>query len=383
MNTTSLLEELYQRKSSTFTLGLEPVKELAAKLGNPEERMNVIHVAGTNGKGSTSLMIFHILKAAGYKVGLYTSPHLKQFNERFRVNDALITDKEIARYYQQIKSHITNQSFFEITTLLGFLYFKDKKCDCVVVETGLGGRLDATNIVTPLLSVITMIGIEHTNYLGNTIEKIAQEKAGIIKKGRPVVVGEKGKGLSTIQKTAQKMNAPCTLVSWDIMDDLSFLPAKYQRQNAMIALTAIEVLQHYTLTIPKKAISAGLRQATFPGRFEFIEENVVVDCAHNVSGFQVLENELASVEKEKVIVVSLMKDKDIPEIMKIVNRMASRIVLTKAHSDRASDPLELAKRCKKPFVILEDPQKAVDAAKKERNALTVICGSFYLVGEFV
>src|SRR3989344_3935982 len=202
------LEYLYSLESSKIKLGLENIQNLLSKIGNLEKQLKFIHVAGTNGKGSVCSMLFYILKEAGYKVGLYTSPHLKRFNERIRINGHFITDKEIVDYFLRVKPHITTQSFFEITTAMAFLYFKDKNVDFAVLEVGLGGRLDATNVVTPLISVITNIELEHTDLLGDTIEKIAFEKAGIIKDNVPVVTIAKGKALETIKKIAKGKNAP-------------------------------------------------------------------------------------------------------------------------------------------------------------------------------
>ncbi|MAE42248.1 hypothetical protein CMO93_00630 [Candidatus Woesearchaeota archaeon] len=183
-----------------FKLGLKNMKLLLKKLGNPEKKLKYIHVAGTNGKGSVCAMISSILQEAGYNVGMYTSPHLKKFNERIRINDKLITDKEIVEYYLKVKKHATNQSFFEITTSMMFLYFYDKKVDFVVLETGMGGRLDSTNVIRPLISIITNVAHEHKKFLGNSLRKIAYEKAGIIKNNVPVVTGAKGVALKTIKK---------------------------------------------------------------------------------------------------------------------------------------------------------------------------------------
>src|SRR3989338_6919546 len=169
MDYKKVLEVLYSLDVKKWTLGLERIESLLKKLGNPEKNLKCIHVAGTNGKGSVCAMIHSILIDAGYKVGMYTSPHLKKFNERIRINDKLITDKDIVKYYFRAKKHVTNQSFFEITTAMAFLYFAEKNVDFVVLEVGLGGRLDATNVVIPMVSVITNVGLEHTQFLGNTL----------------------------------------------------------------------------------------------------------------------------------------------------------------------------------------------------------------------
>src|SRR3989338_1484718 len=201
------LEELYSIKEWKFRLGLKNMKMLLKKLNNPERKLKCIHVAGTNGKGSVCAMISSVLTDAGYKVGMYTSPHLKKFNERIRINNNFISDKEVAEYYLRVKKHATNQSFFEITTAMAFLYFFEKKVDFAVLEVGMGGRLDSTNVITPLVSVITNIGYEHTDKLGKTLGKIAYEKSGIIKENAPVVTGAQGIALETIKKIAKKKNS--------------------------------------------------------------------------------------------------------------------------------------------------------------------------------
>ena len=173
MNYPEILKELYCLENIRFKQTLENMRVLLKKLNNPEKKLKCIHVAGTNGKGSVCAMLTSILSNAGYKVGMYTSPHLKRFNERIRINNKLITDKEIVKYFLIIKKCVINQTFFEITTAMAFLYFKDKKVDFAIIETGIGGRLDSTNVITPVISIITNVGIEHTEYLGNKIEKIA------------------------------------------------------------------------------------------------------------------------------------------------------------------------------------------------------------------
>jgi len=204
MNYQESLKELYSRPEWKFRLGLVNMKVLLKKLGNPEQKLKCIHVAGTNGKGSVCAILNSILKEAGYLVGMYTSPHLKKFNERVRVNDKLILDGDVAKYYLKVKKHVTNQSFFEITTAMMFLYFADKKVDTAVIETGMGGRLDSTNLIKPMVSVITNIGLEHQKQLGNTLSKVASEKAGIIKEGIPTVTGAEGTALKTIKTVAKR-----------------------------------------------------------------------------------------------------------------------------------------------------------------------------------
>ena len=301
-----ILDYLYSLDSLNIKLGLQNVQRLLKNIGNPEKELKCIHVAGTNGKGSVCAMLFYILREAGYKVGLYTSPHLKKFNERIRINDKLITDKEIADYFLKIRPHVTSQSFFEITTAIAFLYFMENKADYVVLETGLGGRLDATNAVLPLVSVITNIGLEHTDLLGGTIEKIAFEKAGIIKNSVPVVTGAEGRALKVIEKIAMDKNAPLHLAKKMKFAD-SFFPVKFkylrgefQQENAKIAAAAADIFRKiYSPETRLSQIKNGIKKARWAGRLQFISKNVLVDCAHNPAGFIALKKELVMIKNKK------------------------------------------------------------------------------------
>src|SRR3989338_55831 len=260
-----ILKYLYSLESPKIKLGLDRIQGLLGKIGNPEKELKCIHVAGTNGKGSVCAMIFCILKEAGYKVGLYTSPHLKRFNERIRINNKEITDKEIVEYFLKVKPYITKQSFFEITTAMAFLYFNDRKVDFAVLEVGLGGRLDATNVAVPLISVITNIGLEHTELLGNSIEKIAFEKAGIIKNNVPAVTGAEGKALQVIKRIAKERNAPLFLAMKYRDVKFDYIRGKFQQRNKDIALTTINTLEKFhQIKINKKQIIKGIEKTQWP-----------------------------------------------------------------------------------------------------------------------
>ena len=324
MSYNKILKYLYSLESSKIKLGLENIQNLLDKIGNPEKHLKCIHVAGTNGKGSVCAMLFYILKEAGYRVGLYTSPHLKKFNERIRINEHFITDREIVEYFLKIKPHLTNQSFFEITTAMAFLYFKEKNTDFVVLEVGLGGRLDATNVVVPLISVITNVGLEHTDLLGSTIGKIAFEKAGIIKTNVPVVTACNSEALEVIKKTAKERNAPLFMAKKYKNIKFDYLNGSFQQQNKDIALTTMETLKKiYSIKINKNQIKNGLKKTKWIGRLQFISKNVLVDCAHNPSGFEVLRKELLIIKHQKniknfIFVVGMQKTKDIAKILKII-----------------------------------------------------------------
>ncbi|MDP3766266.1 MAG: folylpolyglutamate synthase/dihydrofolate synthase family protein [Nanoarchaeota archaeon] len=398
MNYKKILKYIYSLESPKIKLGLERIQNLLDKIGNPEKNLKCIHVAGTNGKGSVCAMLFYILKEAGYKVGLYTSPHLKKFNERIRINDKLITDKEIAEYFLKIKPHITSQSFFEITTALAFLYFREKNVDFVVLEVGLGGRLDATNVIVPLVSVITNIGLEHTELLGNSIEKIAYEKAGIIKNDVPVVTGAKGKALDIIKKIAQERNAP--LYPAKRYENIKFnhLNGLFQQQNKDIALTTIGIFKKfYSIRINENKIINGIKKTQWPGRLQFISKNVLVDCAHNPTGFVILKKELEIIKKREkienfIFVAGILQNKDIKTMLRIINPLVSTIVFTKSKNEKASEPKELLnifnkinEKKKTQTKTILNPKKALTYAKKiaSKRDLVVVTGSIYMVGEVI
>ena len=342
-----ILDYLYSLESPEIKLGLERVQSLLDKLGNPEKGLLCIHVAGTNGKGSVCAMLQSVLMEAGYKVGMYTSPHLKRFNERIRMNNNLITDREIAGCFLKIKPNATNQSFFEITTAMAFLYFREKNVDFAILETGLGGRLDATNVVNPLVSVITSIGLEHTELLGNTIEKIAFEKAGIVKEGMPVVTGAKGEALNVIKKIAKERNAPLFLTRKFKDVKFRYLNGEFQQQNKDIALTAIDALREFhKIKINENKIIDGIKKTRWPARMEMISRNVLIDAAHNPDGFKILKNELISIKKQKnienfIFVIGIQTDKKIHTMLKTISPLVSAVVFTRSKNPKAAEPAEL------------------------------------------
>jgi len=390
MNYKKALDELFSMKEWKFKLGLKNMKILLKKINNPEKNLKYIHVGGTNGKGSVCAMISSVLREAGYKIGMYTSPHLKKFNERIRVNDKLISDKEIVEYYLRIKKHVTNQSFFEITTAMMFLYFYDKKVDFAVLEVGMGGRLDSTNVVNPLISVITNIGYEHTNRLGTNLEKIAYEKSGIIKKNIPVVTGAKGVALRTIKKISNKKNSKLYILNNKKINKNYKLGLKgsFQLNNAAIAIKTIEILNKNNLIkINNKNINNGLKNAKWPGRFEFINNNVLIDCAHNSEGFKVLFNELKNIDYDKLIlVVGFSKEKDVYKMSKIINsNKVKKIILTQADNERAMEVNSIKQYFKNNSKIIKNSKKALKYAKKirDKNDLILVTGSIYLIGELL
>lgn len=392
MNYQQTLNCIYNLKGSEhkgdFNLSLKNMKILLKKIDNPEKSLKVIHVAGTNGKGSVCAMLSSILKEAGYKVGMYTSPHLKDFRERFLINNKKISQDDIVRYFKQIKPFISSQTFFEVITAMAFLYFKDKKIDFLICEVGLGGRLDATNVVNPIISVITNIGLEHQEYLGETIEKIAFEKAGIIKNKIPVVTGTKGAALKVIKKVAKKNNSKIYSDGKPIKISLK-LNGEFQLENASIAVETIKILNQYNnLDIKKTIIKKGLLNTTWHGRLEFISKNILVDCAHNLDAVKALKKELLKIKKKYkklYLIIGLLKDKDYKNIVKELEPLAHRIILVKPKISRALNPRILAENIKKYYLIIEDTKKALEYAKKitKDNDLILVTGSIYVVGEII
>ena len=387
MNYNQILKELYNLENVKFKQSLVNMKVLLKKLHNPEKNLRCIHVAGTNGKGSVCAMISSILSNAGYKVGMYTSPHLKKFNERIRINNKLSSDKEIAQYYLRVKKHVTNQTFFEITTAMAFLYFKEKNVDFAVLEIGLGGRLDSTNVITPLVSIITTIGMEHTEYLGNTIEKIAYEKAGIIKKNVPVVTATEGKALATIKKISNQRNSKLIAVNNKKINYKLRFKGEFQKQNASIAAKAIEILKNNDkIKITKYNIIDGLKNTKWPGRFQFIAKNILIDSAHNPPGFKTLVKELKNIDYNKLIlIVGFSNDKDIKTISQIIKPLADKTIITKSDNEKAEKPKIMQKYFKTNSIIINNPKKALKYAKKiaAKNDLILVTGSIFLVGELI
>jgi len=398
MSYKKILSYLYGLDSPNIKLGLKNMQNLLDRIGNPEKGLKCIHVAGTNGKGSVCSMISYALMEAGYKVGLYTSPHLKNFNERIRLNGHLITDKEITEYFLKIKPYVTSQSFFEITTAMAFLYFKEKNADYAVLETGLGGRLDATNVVIPLISIITNIGLEHTSILGNTIEKIAFEKSGIIKENVPIVTGAKGKALKAIKKIAKRKNASFFLAKKYKNMKFNYLNGEFQQENKDVALTAIGILKkHREIKINKDQAISGIKKTQWPARLQFVSKNVLIDCAHNPAGFEALKNEATAIKNKNkikgfIFVVGIQADKDVKAMLKKINPLISKIIFTKSKNEKAAEPKDLLvmfneinKNKSIKAKLINDPKKALNYAKKiaGRNDLVVVAGSIYMVGEIV
>jgi dihydrofolate synthase/folylpolyglutamate synthase len=403
--------------SAAFKKDLTNIRILCERLGNPQEKFKSIHVGGTNGKGSVSHSLAAIFQTAGYKIGLYTSPHLYDFRERIKVNGAMAEETFVVSFVEKIKPLIEEiqPSFFEITVAMAFEYFVEQKVDLAIIEVGLGGRLDSTNIIQPELSIITNIGWDHTNMLGNTLEAIAFEKAGIIKEGIPVVVGErKAETEDVFINRAQEKKAPLYFASerFEVRgsqlspDELKLeivdrhlnqttvyeldLPGIYQRKNILATLQAIELLKHWN--IDKETVRAALKKVKkltgLQGRWEVIhrEPTVVLEVAHNQDGMEQLLQHLGQIHFEKLhLIMGMVKDKDIDQVLALLPVDAA-YYFTQSHIPRALEASalkEVASKYKLHGETYEEVntalQKALMAAGK--NDLVIVCGSIFLVAE--
>jgi dihydrofolate synthase/folylpolyglutamate synthase len=389
---------LYGLRLFGAKFGLENTFKLAVLAGNPQEKLRFIHVAGTNGKGSTCAMLESIYRAAGLRVGLFTSPHLVSFRERIQINRQLIPESDVVRLVEELRAAKAENetTLFEFATVMAFTFFAEQQCDLVILETGLGGRLDATNIVTPLASVITNIAFDHEQWLGDTLGKIAAEKAGIIKPGIPVVTATDDlSALAVIEIIAREKHAPLVKVgqasslSWAGKMPALLLPGEHQKTNAALALATVEILQEQ-IPVTVENIRAGLAQVNWPGRLQLIQSpdgrKILLDGAHNVAGAEALR---AALEKHfanarPVLIFGALADKNWPDICRLLAPLAAKIFTVPVASERtaAADGLADCFRAANPaleVITLENLAAALIASKDE--PFVVVTGSLYLVGE--
>ncbi len=390
---------MFQRVGqAAYKADLNNTIELCAILNHPENSFQSVHIAGTNGKGSTSHMLASILQEAGYKVGLYTSPHLKDFRERIRINGEMIPKEEVMDFVTQYQSSFENigLSFFEWTVGLAFDYFRKEKVDVAILETGMGGRLDSTNVVTPLLSIITNIGIDHQQFLGDTLEKIAVEKAGIIKPKIPVVIGEtQPETKQVFTTTAQQKNAPIYFADYLITYPLPEceLKGSYQQKNIKTVLQSVKLLQGQ-FTITEENITNGLKKVIqnthLQGRWQTISTNpkVIIDVAHNESGIKELLYQLKQESyKQLNIVFGAVNDKDITKILNLLPKEA-HYFFCQAQIPRALDKnklFELATAAGLTGTINNSVEEALIKAKEKSgdNDLILVFGSIFVVAEIL
>ncbi|WP_439480035.1 bifunctional folylpolyglutamate synthase/dihydrofolate synthase [Chryseobacterium aquaticum] len=376
--------------------GLENIIKLCDFFGNPQEKLKCIHIGGTNGKGSTSNMLASVLQESGYKIGLYNSPHLIDFTERIKINGKNCDKEFVFRFIQKLKTLPEDilPSFFEFTTIMAFEYFYQKKVDFAIIEVGLGGRLDSTNIIKPLLSAITNVQLDHQNILGNTIEEIALEKAGIIKSNIPVISGDENGVVKNIIKAKADREGANYIDATQIISDLkSDLKGNYQEKNIKVVLALVDELKKLEIIISEENLKKGLlnvhKNTNFIGRwFEFSQNPLTIcDTAHNQAGLEQVFSQLNAIPKHKHIVLGFVNDKKIDSVMTLLPKN-SEFYFAKPSINRGRDPHEyedLLIKAEIFYKIFDSVQDAYLSAKQQATAedLIFIGGSNFVVGEFL
>ncbi len=407
------LKNMYGLRRFGIKLGLSTIRKILAGLGNPQNSFACVHVAGTNGKGSVASALATILTRAGYKAGLYTSPHLVNFNERIKVDQRPISNNRVVESYRAIKkvhSGGREPTFFEFATVMAFYEFARQKVDWAIIETGMGGRLDATNIIRPRLSIITNISLEHRDYLGNSLSQISAEKAGIIKYRTPVVTGiRQKKALSVVEDKAAEKSAPLYRFGKDFRvrrnasGDFSYygigatwhhlktgLIGRHQVDNAALVLAACEVIKKRAPKISPEDIRSGLLENRWPGRLEVVSENptIILDGAHNFIAARNLGRFLSTrfSDRNITMVIGILDDKPYRAMLNCLLPTARRVILTRAKINRAMEPEKLepiARKITSNVTLIAGVKEALKHALKTTPLNGVICvaGSLYVVGE--
>lgn len=385
-------ELIHQRAWVGQKPGLERIRRLLGRLGDPQKELKFVHIAGSNGKGSTAAMIASVLTAAGLKTGLYTSPHLWRFHERFRVDGVPISDGDLAEIAALVLDQAEDETEFELMTAIGMLHFFRSRCDIVVLEVGLGGRLDSTNVIpAPEAAVITNIGLEHTEILGDTLEKIAAEKAGIIKPGSSCVLYHQEQEVERVVErvcrerdvsltVAEKLAEPCRIS----------LLGEYQVRNAAVVLETANVLRERGWDIPETAVIQGLAEARWPGRLELVRRSpdVILDGGHNPQCMEALAKSLRQLypEKKLIFLTGVLADKDYPAMLGEILPLAKEFYTITPDSERALSAPDLSAwlesrggRAAPCGSIREGVDRALAAAGPED--VVCACGSLYMIGE--
>ncbi|MGE6488270.1 bifunctional folylpolyglutamate synthase/dihydrofolate synthase [Paenisporosarcina sp. NPDC076898] len=411
-----VIEYIYSMDQKTERNGrLSRITAILEVLGNPHQGFRSVHIAGSNGKGSTLNALKEILIAEGLQVGSFISPHLEKVNERIMMNDVMITDEQFIQYMNEIypllqKGQVGDGSnFFEILTVIAFMYYKDMKVDIALIETGIGGKFDSTNVLTPLISVLTSISLDHTQILGDTVEAIAEEKAGIIKQLVPVISAVKDKqAVAVIEKKAELEQAPIYQLYKDFLvenvtqeinqqsfsyqlntvklNDLSLkMMGHHQVENASLAVTAALLLnQYYGFTISEESIRQGLNISSWAARFEEVLPNVIIDGAHNPAGMEVLIKTIQQRYETKNIhvVFTALQDKDISSVLNMLDEIAASITVTEIHVKNAAagkDIFEQTNHAEKQLTL--NWQEALEEAllKVDDSNVVLVTGSLYFM----
>lgn len=405
------LRHLYGLGRFGIKPGLERIVPLLHRLGNPQERVAVIHVGGTNGKGSTAAFLASIMTTAGYSTGLFTSPHLIHFTERIRINGAEIAEEDVVRLVRLVSDAAGPQTtFFEIVTAMAFLHFAEKGVQIAVMEVGMGGRFDTTNAASGILSLITPVSLDHAEYLGSSLAEIAFEKAGIIKHGRPVVLsGQSSEAMPVLEERCRQLESPMYRFGSDfssvwengglVYDGLSCrlaglkpgIPGRYQAENAAAALCAAELLAEMGFACDDSALREGIAAASWPGRMENFYRNgvrIILDGAHNPAGAMALAEALADIPRRRlVLVVGLMGDKDCAGILGPLLPLADVVIPVSPALERAMPAASLAEFCRnsgaRDVTIGGGVADGLAQACRKAAAddLVLVCGSLFTVGE--
>lgn len=417
MEHSGVLGWLFEQETLGIKFGLENVTKLLHHLGNPHQKFRALHIAGTNGKGSVSAMSASVLNEAGYVTGLYTSPHLVDFEERIQVNGKCIPKQKMLRLAEEVREYAertagpeTRLTFFELTTAMAFAHFADCGVEEAVVEVGMGGRLDATNVITPDCSVITSISLEHTQYLGNTIAAIAGEKAGIIKAGVPVITIDQSKeALDVFRRVSKEKGSALKVVGKDtsyevLSSDLegnevyieelgsSFhipLLGSYQARNCALACGALSELMARGVYIPDEAFDNGLKKVRWPGRLDVVSRDptVIFDVSHTPEGAAVVSKEITRLVGEKVVLVlGVLNDKDLDMISSSFGSISKMAVATAPMTKRAYSSAAVANALRQHCPVVEEVDgvaKALERAKSlaGREDTILVTGSLYTIGE--
>lgn len=410
------LDYLFSLHRFGIKLGLEVITGLLQRLGNPQHSFATLHIGGTNGKGSSAAMAAAILRSAGYRVGLYTSPHLVDFRERIQVQGAMIGPDQVCDLTDRLRTVSDpdgSVTFFEFTTAMAFQYFADQAVDIGVIEVGMGGRFDATNVLDPLGVLITTVAFDHEMYLGNTLDAIAREKAGILKPGIPAVLGPMPPEASqVIRESADSLHAPRMTYGedfrvtqeadggfgyqgpdWEWHGLRTNLLGRHQVINAANALALLEIAARSQFPLTESAIRMGLQHVIWPGRLEILGHDplIIVDGAHNPSAgsvlFDFLESQLHDAPDRKLImVIGMMADKHHGGFLRLFQRLADYLIFTQPHMARAASPETLAAALEvggQPPLFISNPKEALDRARSLACPADLICvtGSLFLVGE--
>ncbi len=425
-----IIKWLYELHLFGIKFGLKKIEKLLEYLGNPHEKLRIIHVGGTNGKGSVCTTLGSVLETAGFRVGVNTSPHLSEFTERITINGEQISKADVVKYGKllaEIREKVYQETefgyatYFEVVTAMAIKYFADQSVAFVILEVGLGGTYDATNIVTPMVSLITDVSLDHTEHLGNTLISVAENKAGIIKPGVPIITSNtNGEVLKVITETSKSRNSQCFSLNKDFSFKLNKVTIDgieldykgiksnllnvvfpllgiHQGNNVSLVLATLEILkERYGIDIPERALRTGLKNTRWPGRLEVIQKSpiVLLDGAHNPGGAAKLANAIGLFEYDKLyLVFGCSEEKDIKNVIKEFIKLADKIIITKSDNRRAAKPEMINKAVeslytddinKKPEIEISLPvSKAVKSALylASNNDLVCICGSLFVVGE--